>query len=103
MAGGVLQLGGDRQLRGIIRGGIQFRDDRGITQSNRAAGGEVDLAPQSHIFVGRRGIPVDKGDRQIVLSGGEDLYGENVFSTRLQRFGDVEFVGAPGAGDVVGV
>ncbi len=85
LLGAVLQLSGDGELRGIIGGQVQFRNDRGIAQRDRAAGGEVDFAPQTHVLVGRRGIPVDEGDGEIVLRGREDLHGENIFGAGLQR------------------
>ena len=87
----------------IIRWRIEFGNNRGIAEGDRAAGGEVDFAPQAHVFVGRRGIPVDEGDGEILLGGGEDLYRENIFAVGFQNAGDAQFVGAPGSGDVVGV
>jgi hypothetical protein len=93
----------NRELRGIIRRQVQFRNNRGIAQGHRPAGGEINLAPQTHVLVRRRWIPIDKSDCQIVFRGSENLHGENVFSAGLQRTADIEFVSAPGSGDLIGV
>ena len=54
-----------------------------IAQGHGAAGGQVDFAPHAHVFIGRRGIPVDEGNRQIVIGGGEDFNRENIFRAGL--------------------
>src|ERR1700722_6449448 len=84
-------------------GEVEFGNDRGITQSDWAGDGEIDLAPQAHVLVGRGGIPIDEGDGEIVFGGGKDLHGEDIFRAGLDRIGDLEFVGAPSPCDVVGV
>ena len=85
----------------VVRRRINFRDHRGIAQSHRTAGGDIHVAPKAHVLVGRRRVPVDKRDRQVGVGGREDLHRENVGFSRRCGIGNIEFVGAPCAGNVV--
>ena len=99
----VLELRGDSELRAVVRGRIQFRDDGWIAQRYRPAGGEVHLLPQSHVFVRWGGIPIHESDGEIVFGRGKDLHRKDVLRAGLGVVCDVELVGAPGARHVVGI
>ena len=59
-----------------------------------------DIAPQSHVFVGRGGVPINPGDSEIIRFRRENLHGEDVRSVGQNRAGDVELVCSISAGDL---
>ena len=61
------------------------------------AGCEIHLAPQPHVFVRRRRIPVHKCNRQIGIARRIHLDREHVRCAQFHSFRDVELVGAPGS------
>ncbi len=102
LAGRVLQLGLDGELGGIRRGQVEARDDAGKPQGHRAAGVEVNLAPQAHALVGRQRVPVHERDGEVVRAGREDLDGQRVGLAGLGGGGHVEFEQPPGARHFLG-
>ena len=61
----------------------------------------VGVAPQPHVLVGRRRVPVDPRNRQIARCRGEHLDGESVGRAPARDARDVELVSAKGAGHAV--
>src|SRR5262249_28527014 len=78
-----------------------MRDHGRIAKCDRATGREIDLTPQTHILVGWSWIPIDEGNGQIDIGWSEYLHGNGILSTWTDKFGDIELVGSPGAGDVI--
>ena len=66
---------------------------------NRAALAEPDAAPEAHVLVGRRGIPIDPVDAQVFLGLRDGFNGQHVRPVAHQQRRDVEFVGAIRAGN----
>src|ERR1700722_1921101 len=83
LRGTVLQLRRDGEARLIVGWRVQLRNDRGITQRHRPTGCEIHVAPESHVLIGRRGIPVDECDGQIVFRRRENLHSQYIFRARL--------------------
>ena len=82
---------------------MSLEDDEGIADGDVGGLGKKNFFPDAHVFVGRRGIPVNPGDAEIVFSRSGNFDGEGVGGAGFQIFGDIEFEGAVGAGDVFGV
>ena len=99
----VLQLRCNRELSAVVCRGVHLRDHRGIAYGHRAAGRDINLAPQSHVLVGWRRIPIYESNCQISIGWREDLNGECILRSWLRELGDVEFIGAPCARDLLEV
>jgi len=102
MIGGISEFGGKRKLRRSVSG-VELGVYERMPQSNVAAGGEKNFAPDAGVFVGRSGIPVDPGEAEIIFFGREDFDGEGILAGFVQKFADTEFIGAIGAGDFAAV
>jgi hypothetical protein len=100
MIGGVVQLGVDGQVGGAERVVGKVGDGQRRAHGDGAGGGEIDCAPEAHVFVGRAGVPIDPVDAEIFFGGGEGFDGEDVGFAGLEKLGDIEVVGAVGAGDL---
>ena len=102
---GIFHQRGHRQVGGtafIAGGRIHFRKHCRMPQRDRSAGRQIHLAPQPHVLVGRRGIPVHESDRQAVLGRRPNLHREHIRSG-LDGGSNVELVSPPRAGDFVRV
>src|SRR5690348_17009852 len=74
-----------------------------MAHCNGPASVDFDRAKQAHVLVWRSRIPVNEGDCQVFFCGRKDFDGENVWPANSSSVGDVEFVGTPCAGDVIGI
>ncbi len=77
-----------------------MRGDHGRADFDGAGDAERDGAPESHVFVRGRGVPVDPVDAEIFFGLGNGFDGKDVRRSawsKLRR--DVEFVDAVRAGD----
>src|SRR5580704_1057923 len=66
MIGGISEFGRKREFRGPVSG-VELGICERIPQRDVAAGSEEDFAPDSGVFVGRRGIPVHPGEAEIIF------------------------------------
>ena len=98
----VAEFGADGQFGGLVLR-VELRGHEGIAHGHGPAGSEEHFLPDAHVFVRRSGIPIHPGDAEVVFFGREDFERQGIRGSRLQELGDVEFVGAVGARDVVRV
>ena len=75
-------------------------DSEGRANCHGAGFDEVNCAPKTHVFIRRAGVPVDPVNAEIFLGGCGGLDGEDVRLAGRDGVGDVEVVGAVGAGDL---
>ena len=94
-------FGRDRQMGGVERGEIELCDYVRMPDRQRAARGHVRVAPESHVLVGRRRIPVDPGYPQIARLGREHFDGHHIRAAAARKRRDVELIPPEGAGQVV--
>ena len=80
---------------------IELVGDVGEAQLHGTAGGEIDIAEEPGVLVGGRGVPVHKGEGEVIGRRRKHLDGENVFAEVEQAAAEIEFEDAPGPGDVV--
>ena len=59
-----------RTLSWRVVAGSQVRGHHGKANGDRARGGDRDIAPEAHVFVGRQRVPIDEGDGEIVRAAG---------------------------------
>jgi hypothetical protein len=99
----VVQVRGDGEAGGIQGGRIEIRDHVGMAQADRSRGGNINLAPQPHVPVGRGRVPVHPGDGQVAVAGREDLDGEGVNFARLCQRAYIELEDGVGPGSLLRV
>src|SRR5215472_7643940 len=75
--------------------------DKWMTYRYRAAGCEIDFAPQSHVLVRRHGIPIHEGYAEVGFRWSKYFDSHGIVPT--QRTRDVQFVRSPCPGDLLGV
>ena len=111
--GAALQRAGDGRRRGVrrehlhrqlgpVEGGGQLRHDLRVAERHGTGGGEAHGPVEAHQLVGRHGVPVHEGDREVARLRGGDEDGEGV-RAGLRGAGDVDLVDAVGAGRLRGV
>src|SRR5580704_4528524 len=71
-----------------------------MAQRDVTADVEIHLAPDTHVLVRRRGVPIDPGQTQIIFSRGKYFDGQRIV-VRMEKFCEVEFKGAVRASDFV--
>src|SRR5690242_15061106 len=74
-----------------------------MAESYWPAGGDAHLPPQTHVLVGRSGVPIHEGNGQISFAWRKDLHGEHIGFSRQSCVGDIEFISAPRTRRVVGL
>src|SRR5271166_3370896 len=84
----------------VAGGRIDLRKYSGMPQRDGSTGRQVDFTKQTHVLVGRRGIPVNESDGKAVLRWRPDLHRQYVGSG-LDAGRNVELVGPPRACDFV--
>src|SRR5229473_573492 len=89
-------------MGGSVRGRIHFGHDRRISQCHRPTRSQVDVAPETHVLVGWRRVPIYESDGQTRVSGSPDLRRDYVGSW-LHGGGYVELIGTPRARDLIRV
>src|SRR5580692_10815762 len=80
-----------------------MRDHLRVADGDWAAGFEIDRAPEAHVFIGWRGIPVNPVYAEIFVGLREGFHGQGIWLAWRELRGDFVFVGAIGAGYVFGV
>ena len=70
---GILELGGDDEMRLVQRRQVHPGQDLRITQGDGAGGGDRNIAPQSHVLIRRHRVPIHPGEGEAVHVGREDL------------------------------
>src|ERR1035437_2005417 len=102
---GIAQLGLDGEVCLIeiplSRETIEMRDDLRVANLNRSRGAQVDVTPKPHILIGRRGIPIDPIDSQVVFGGGNGFHRDHVRAIVPQKVAYIELVRAIRARDIV--
>ena len=88
---------GERR-RLVIR--AEFGAYERTAQGNIAGLRQKDFAPDAHVFIGRRGIPIDPSETEIIFFRGEDFDSESVRAIVFQQLIDAKFKGAISAGHV---
>src|SRR5258708_31851558 len=95
----ILEQRSDGQMSLLV--GIYFGNYGWVSKSNWPTGPDLNIAKQPHVFVWRRGVPIHKGDREILVCWRKGLDGEHVLLPGERCFGHVEFVSSPRAGNIV--
>ena len=98
---GVAQLGLDGEVSLIERRSGEVRGDCRKANFHGTGRAEGDFAPESHVLVGRRGIPINPIDAQVFLGLRDGFDGEHVRPVAHQQRTDVELVRAISARDVM--
>ena len=88
-----------RLQRGVGIAAIQCRRHIRIAHSNVAAGSQKHFLPDPHVFVRRRGIPVNPSNSQVLFAGRGYFESQCVGLAVFQVFRHVKFVGAIGSRD----
>ena len=96
----VANVGGDGKMRVVQRWHVNLGDDLRMAQCDGAGCCHINIAPQSHVLVGRRGVPIDPRYGQVVRLRGENLDGQDVWLSGQNGAGDIELVGSIGAGNL---
>ena len=91
-----------RQLGPVVGRRVQLRDHLRVAQGDGAGGGETHGPVETHQLVRRHGVPVDEGDGEVARLRGGNEDGEGVRAGPRDA-GDVDLVGAVGAGRLRGV
>src|SRR5690349_7076953 len=99
MVGGIRDVGTYGEFGGfVIR--TQLGTYKGIPQRNLTTCSEVNILPQSHVFVGRRWVPIYPGNAKISFVWRGNLYGKYVLS-RIKLIGNIKFEGAKRSGYIL--
>ena len=101
-SGHVPDFGADRQRRAIERGHIQRRHDEWIADRHWPTLREVHPAPEAHVLVWRRRIPVHPHDGEIVRLGGDNFHRKSVWTGPAYLLRDIDLVSSEDANDVFG-
>src|SRR5216684_6270530 len=88
-------------MRCVCAGKIEFGFDGGMAKGDGPGRRKNNFLPQTHVFIRRRGVPIDPGDTELGGMRWSDRDGHYVFSADLNEIGDIKFVTAESAGDRV--
>ena len=94
----VMKFGFHREIGLSERGVCEMRAHQRRADFDRAALAQPDAAPEAHVLIGRRGIPVDPVDAEVFLGLRDGIDRERVGPVVREQRRDVEFVCAIRAG-----
>ena len=72
-----------------------------MLQRSRIAAGQIDIFPESHIFIRGGGIPVHPGDREIIFLRREYFNGQGICTFRMQSLADVKGEGSESSRNIL--
>ena len=82
---------------------MKSRIHKRMPHGHRPAGADKGFAPKAHVLIGWHGVPIHKGDSQVVFRGSKDLDCERVRLVVDQAGGNVKFIRPKSPGNLFAV